>query len=121
MTSPAPLTALLEELTRADTRIANLAGTVRTAEEGIPSRARTVITAIETRNRIAAAVLEAIARDDQALNARLTATAIPAGDAPRLTAHLVHRDREIETLARTIDRRSREFAALARNLEAAAG
>lgn len=116
-----PLTAALEDLRRADDRIARLARTVRGAPEGTPARARAVLDAIEARNRIAAAVLDAIALEDQALNARMAAAVIPAADAPRLADHLIRRDRSIETLARMVETRSREFAALARDLEAAAG
>ena len=116
-----PLTAALEDLRRADDRIARLASTVRGAPEGTAARARAVLDAIETRNRIAAAVLAAIALEDQALNARMAAAGITAADAPRFADHLIRRDRSIETLARLIETRSREFARLARDLEAAAG
>ena len=114
-----PLTAALEDLRRADDRIARLAATGRGAPEGTAARARAVLDAIETRNRIAAAVLDAIALEDQALNARMAAAVISAADAPRLADHLIRRDRSIEALARMVETRSREFAALARILEAA--
>ena len=114
-----PLTAALEDLRRADDRIARLAATGRGAPEGTAARARAVLDAIETRNRIAAAVLDAIALEDQALNVRMAAAVISAADAPRFADHLIRRDRSIEALARLVETRSREFAALARILEAA--
>jgi ABC-type transporter Mla subunit MlaD len=115
--TPGNLAAVLEDLHRATARIARLAGTVRTAEEGIPARARTILDAIEERNRIAAAALAAIAEDDQDINARLAIATPPPGTVARLAVHLVRRDREIETIARMIDRQTREYAALARDLE----
>lgn len=114
------LAARLEDLQQADDRIAALSGTVRTAEEGIPARAREVLDAIEERNRIAAAVLDAIALEDQALNARMASGVVRAGDAPKLADHLIRRDCSIEALARLVEIRSRQFARLARALEAAA-
>ncbi len=87
------LTARLEDLRRADYRIARLAGTVRTADEEIPVRAALVLAAIGERDWIAAAVLNAIAIEDQALNARLAAAAVWAADAPALAEHLLF-DRE---------------------------
>jgi len=119
MTDPAAiLRARLDELQKADEMIARLAGTVRTAEEGIPARARSVIEAIAAREKIAAAVLDAIALDDQALNARMAAGVVRAGDAPELTDCLLRRDQGIETLARLIETKTREFARLARTLDA---
>ena len=77
-----------------------------------------VLEAIADRNRVASAVLEAIFVEDQAIHARLDATAITAEGGTTLATHLVPRDRAIDSLAAIVERSSRENSRIARRLEA---
>ena len=109
------LAARVSELMQADDRIVAAA---RGRGRDTVTRAVTVLEAIADRNRVASAVLEAIFVEDQAIHARLDATAITAEGGTTLATHLVPRDRAIDSLAAIVERSSRENSRIARRLEA---
>ena len=102
------------ELMKADDRIAALA---LIAGRDPAARAPALLEAIADRERIAATVLEAIAREDRAYQSLMAD--VPDGVAPGLTAKLIRRDRRIEALVEMVATRSREYGRIARQLEAA--
>lgn len=104
------------ELMRADNRIALLAR----APAGDPgSRAAAMLEAIADRERIAGAVLAAVACEDRALQSSMNATAGPADLRPRPDARLIRRDRSIEALISHVQHRTERFHRIARRLESA--
>ena len=108
MTDAGPLSARLEALQRADKAIADAA------------RGRDLVAlleAIQARTPVAAAVLETIALEDQDLSSRMAAAAVRPGGGSRFAERLIHRDREVEALARQIETRTHEYHRLLRQLE----
>lgn len=99
---------------RADDRIATLA---RGAGRDPSARAAAILEAIADRERIAATVLEAIAREDLALQVTMTRSAPPTARTLEPTAQLIRRDRSIEALALLVENQSREYSRIARRLE----
>ena len=98
----------------ADDRIAALA---LTAGRDPAARAPALLEAIADRERIAATVLEAIAREDRTYQSLMAD--LPDAVAPGLTAELIRRDRRIESLVEMVATRSREYSRIARQLEVA--
>lgn len=100
-----PLTARIGELMRVDDRIA-----VLTRDPGTDSAAQAaaILEAIAAREQIAAAILEAIDLENQALHSQTTAA--PAG--------VIRRNRALEALAKRVEIQSREYDRIAHRLEA---
>ncbi|MEN6518881.1 MAG: hypothetical protein ABFC38_12015 [Methanospirillum sp.] len=108
MTDAGPLPTRLEALQRADQAIADAA---RGRDLAV------LLEAIEARGPVAAAVLEAIALEDQDLSSRMAAAAVRPGAGGRYAERLIRRDQEMEALASLIDTRTREYNRLLRQLE----
>lgn len=108
MTEGGALSARIEALQRADEAIADAA-----RRHDLTA----LLEAIEARTPVAAAVLETIAVEDQDLSSRMAAAAVRPGGGARFAERLMHRDQEMEALARLIDTRTREYNRLLRQLE----
>jgi hypothetical protein len=108
MTGAGGLLPRIADLERADGAIAEAA---RRHHPGA------LVAAIEAREPAAAALLAAIAEDDRRQQARLAA-ANRGRDASELLAWLADRDLVMETLARTVDARTREYHRILREIAA---
>ena len=100
-----PLTARIVELMRVDDRIAVL---IRNPGTDSVAQAAAILETIAARERIAAAILEAIDLENQALQSQTTAT--PAG--------VIRHNRVLEALAKRVEIQSRECNRIAHRLEA---